>query len=138
MRNWWRQAVSRVHESGRMAAERAESTRLDLRNRGPMMTLAKRAAKLELLVEEISQRLVALERRMDHQVSNVELHRLKMREMEDGVEALEGQTPVNSATREVMWRRIEALEGTPSEEEELPPMMAAILRRLAVLEERIR
>ncbi len=102
-----------------------------------MMTIEKRAAALELLVEEISQRLVALERRMDHQVSNVELHRLKMREMEDGVEALEGQTPVNSATREVMWRRIEALEGTPSEEE-LPPMMAAILRRLAVLEERIR
>ena len=102
-----------------------------------MMTIEKRAAALELLVEEISQRLVALERRMDHQVSNVELHRLKMREMEDGVEALEGQTPVNSATREVMWRRIEALEGTPSEEE-LPPMMAAIHRRLAVLEERIR
>ena len=37
------------------------------------MTLAKRAAKLELLVEEISQRLLALERRMDHQASNEEL-----------------------------------------------------------------
>jgi chromosome segregation ATPase len=100
------------------------------------MTLEKRAEGLEARVEAIAQRLVSLERRLDHQASNDDVHRRKMREMEEGMEALEEQTPVNSATREVMWRRIEALEGTPSEE--LPPMWAHILRRLAVLEERIR
>jgi len=59
-----------------------------------------------------------------------------MREMKEGMEALDEQTPANSATREVMWRRIEALEGAPSEE--LPPLMAQLLRRLAALEERLR
>jgi hypothetical protein len=100
------------------------------------MTLEERAAALETLVEEMSQRLRALERQMNHQRSNDELHRGRMREMEEGMEALEEQTPANSATREVMWRRIEALEGAPSEE--LPPVMAQILRRLAALEERLR
>jgi hypothetical protein len=100
------------------------------------MTFEQRAVALEARVEALSQRLVALERRMDHQASNEELHRVKMREVEEGMEALEEQTPVNSATREVMWRRIEALEGMPGEA--LPPAMSAILRRLAVLEERIR
>jgi chromosome segregation ATPase len=100
------------------------------------MTPEERAAALEGRVEEVSQRLMALERRMDHQASNEELHRRKMGEMKEGMEALEEQTPANSATREVMWRRIEALEGAPSED--LPPMLADILRRLAALEERIR
>jgi hypothetical protein len=101
-----------------------------------MMTFEKRAAALEARVEALSQRLVAVERRLEHQASNEELHRVKMREVEEGVEALEEQTPVNSATREVMWQRIEALEGMPSEA--LPPLLSAILRRLAVIEERIR
>ena len=100
------------------------------------MTLEQRAAALEALVERISQRLVALERRMDHQTSNEDLHHSGMREMKKGIDALEKQTPVNSASREVMWRRIEALEGAPSED--VSPMMADILRRLARLEERIR
>jgi septal ring factor EnvC (AmiA/AmiB activator) len=100
------------------------------------MKLEERAAALEARVEEISQRLAALERRLDHQASNEDIHRRKMHEMEEGMEALEEQTPVNSATREVMWRRIEALEGMPGEDS--PPIMAQILRRLAVLEERIR
>jgi hypothetical protein len=101
-----------------------------------MMTFEKRAAALEARVEALSQRLVAVERRLEHQASNEELHRVKMREVEEGVEALEEQTPVNSATREVMWQRIEALEGAGSEE--LPPLVAAIHRRLAALEERLR
>lgn len=101
-----------------------------------MMTFEKRTAALEVRVEALSQRLIALERRLEYQASNEELHRLKMREVEEGMEALEEQTPVDRATREVMWRRIEALEGMPGEE--LSPMMSAILRRLAVLEERIR
>lgn len=100
------------------------------------MTLEKRAAALEARVEEIAQRVVALERRLDHQASNDDLHRVKMREMEEGMEALAEQTPANSATREVMWRRIEALEGMPGDA--VPPMMTAILRRLAALEERLR
>jgi chromosome segregation ATPase len=100
------------------------------------MKLEERAVALEARVEGIAQRLAALERRLDHQASNEDIHRRKMHEMEEGMEALEEQTPVNSATREVMWRRIEALEGMPGEA--LPPMMSAILRRLAALEERIR
>jgi hypothetical protein len=100
------------------------------------MTLEKRTAALEALVEGISQRLAALERRMEQQTSNEELRRHDMREMKVGMDALEEQTPANSATREVMWRRIEALEGAPSEE--LPPLMAQLLRRLAALEERFR
>lgn len=101
-----------------------------------MMTFEQRTAALEARVEALSQRLVALERRLEHQASNEELHRVKMREVEEGMEALEEQTPVNSATREVMWQRIEALEGMSGEA--LSPMMSAILRRLAVLEERLR
>jgi len=100
------------------------------------MTLEQRTAALEARVEGISQRLAALERRMEDQTSNEEVRRDDMREMKEGMEALDEQTPANSATREVMWRRIEALEGAPSEE--LPPLMAQLLRRLAALEERIR
>ena len=73
---------------------------------------------------------------MGNQTSNEQLHRRDLQEMKEGVEALEEQTPVNSATREVMWQRIEALEGAGSEE--LPPLIAAIHRRLAALEERVR
>src|SRR6266511_4104295 len=98
------------------------------------MPLEKRLAALESLAGEISERLVALERRMEHQLSNAALHQSTMQEVKEGMEALEGQTPANSATREVMWRRIEALEGAPSEE--LPPMIEQIFRRLAALEER--
>jgi chromosome condensin MukBEF ATPase and DNA-binding subunit MukB len=100
------------------------------------MPLEKRLAALESLVGGLSDRLVALERLMGHQTSNEQLHRLNLQEMKEGVEALEEQTPVNSATREVMWQRIEALEGAGSEE--LPPLVAAIHRRLAALEERLR
>jgi hypothetical protein len=100
------------------------------------MTPENRVAALEVLVDKILQRLVALERRIDRQATDEELDRRTMQEMKKGVEALEDQTPVNSATREVMWQRIEALEGAPSEE--LPPMMADIMRRLAALEERVR
>ncbi len=100
------------------------------------MTIEKQAAGLEARVEALSQRLVALERRIDYQTANEDLHHSKMQEMKEGMEALEEQTPVNSATREVMWRRIEALEGMPGEA--LPPMLSAILRRLAALEERFR
>jgi hypothetical protein len=100
------------------------------------MTWEERVAALEALVEGMSQRLLSLERRIDHQASHEEQHHSNLREMREGIEALEEQTPANSATREVMWRRIEALEGAPSED--LPPMMADILRRLAALEERKR
>jgi hypothetical protein len=100
------------------------------------MTLDQRTAALEALVEEMAQRLAALEQRMEQQTSNEELQRDDMREMKAGMEVLDQQTPANSATREVMWRRIEALEGAPSEE--LPPLMAQLLRRLAALEERFR
>ncbi len=100
------------------------------------MTPDNRTAALEAVVEEISHRLAVLERRIDHQASNEEIHRHNMREMKAGMEALEEQTPVNSASREVMWERIEALEGAPTEE--MPPMMADIYRRLAVLEESVR
>jgi uncharacterized protein YaaN involved in tellurite resistance len=101
-----------------------------------VLTLEKRVAALEALVEGISQRLVALERQAGHQTSIEQLRHHNMHEMKEGVEALEKQTPINSATREVMWRRIEALEGAGSEE--LPPLIAEIHRRLAALEERIR
>jgi hypothetical protein len=100
------------------------------------MTPDNRTAALEAVVEEILHRLAVLERRMDHQASNEEIHRRNMREMKEGMEALEEQTPVNSASREVMWERIEALEGAPTEE--MPPMMADIYRRLAALEEHVR
>jgi hypothetical protein len=98
------------------------------------MPLEKRLAALESLAGEISERLVALERRTEHRLSNEALHESTMQEMKEGMEALEEQTSANSATREVMWRRIEALEGAPSEE--LPPMIAGMFRRLAALEER--
>lgn len=101
------------------------------------MILEKRTAALEAQVEGIWQRLVALERRVDDQTSTEELRRDDMREMKEGMETLDEQTPANSATREVMWRRIEALEGAPSDES-LPPLMAQLLRRLAALEERLR
>jgi predicted nucleic acid-binding Zn-ribbon protein len=100
------------------------------------MTWEERVAALEALVEGMSQRLLSLERRIDHQATQEAQHHSHLREMREGIEALEEQTPANSATREVMWRRIEALEGAPSEE--LPPMIADILRRLAALEERKR
>jgi hypothetical protein len=100
------------------------------------MTLEKRMAALEMLVEELSRRLEVLERRLDQQTSNEALHRVDMQSMKEGMEALEEQSPANSATREVMWRRIEALEGAPSEE--LPPLLAQLLRRLAAVEERLR
>lgn len=100
------------------------------------MTLEERTAALEALVEHISQRLMGLERRMDHQTSTENLDSGKMNDLEKGVEALEKQTPANRASREVMWRRIEALEGAPSEQ--VPPMIAEIFRRLAAVEERIR
>jgi hypothetical protein len=100
------------------------------------MTLEKRMAALEMLVEELSRRLEVLERRLDLQNSNEALHRVDMQSMKEGMEALEEQSPANSATREVMWRRIEALEGAPSEE--LPPLLAQLLRRLAAVEERLR
>src|SRR5688500_3163007 len=100
------------------------------------MTLEKRVEVLEAAVEGFSQRLMALERRMDHQTASEDLDQDEMHDLKKGMEALEKQTPVNSASREVMWRRIEALEGSPSEQ--LPRMMAEILRRLAAVEERIR
>jgi hypothetical protein len=101
-----------------------------------VMTFEERAAALEALIEEFSQRLVALERRMDHQTSDEGLGRDRMQKLASGLEMLEKQTPVNSASREVMWRRIEALEGAPSEQ--MPPVLAEILRRLAAIEERSR
>src|SRR5688572_15807928 len=100
------------------------------------MTLENRIAALEALMEGVSQRLMALERRMDLQTVNKDLGQGEMQDLKKGMEALEKQTPVNSASREVMWRRIEALEGAPSED--LPPMMAEMLRRLAAVEERVR
>jgi hypothetical protein len=100
------------------------------------VTLEKRTAALEMLGEELSRRLDALERRLDLQNSNQVLHHHDMQSMKEGMEALEEQSPANSATREVMWRRIEALEGAPCEE--LPPLMAQLLRRLAAVEERLR
>jgi len=100
------------------------------------MTLEKRVEVLEALIESVSQRLMALERRMDHQTAKEDRGQGEMHDLQQGVEALEKRTPVDSASREVMWRRIEALEGSPGEQ--LPPMMAEILRRLAVVEERIR
>jgi hypothetical protein len=101
------------------------------------MTLEQRIAALEAWIGELADRLVALERRQDQQTADNDLRHDNLQEMKEGLEVLEKQTPVNSATREVMWQRIEALEGAPSEGE-LPPVMADILRRLAVLEERVR
>jgi CII-binding regulator of phage lambda lysogenization HflD len=101
-----------------------------------MMTLEKRVEVLEALMEGVSQRLSALERRMDHQTASEDVGQSEREDLKKGMEALEKQTPANSASREVMWRRIEALEGAPSED--LPPIMAEILRRLAAVEERMR
>jgi len=100
------------------------------------MTFEERAAALEALVEGISQRLAALERRMDHQTSDEELDHDQVQKLAIDLKTLENQTPVNSASREVMWRRIEALEGTPNTQ--MPPVLAQILRRLAAIEERLR
>jgi hypothetical protein len=100
------------------------------------MSVEERIAALEARVEAVSQRLVAVERRMGRQAANEELHHHTMQEMQEGIEALADQTPENLATREVMWRRIEALEGAPSET--LPPLIADILRRVAALEEKNR
>jgi hypothetical protein len=101
------------------------------------MTLEKQVAALAALVEAMSQRLAAVERRLDRQAASDDHHSLEMQEMKEGMVVLEGQTPANSATREVMWRRIEALEGMSGEE--LPSLlMANLLRRLAALEERLR
>jgi hypothetical protein len=100
------------------------------------MTFDQRAAALEALVEGISQRLAALERRWDQQTSDEELGHDEMQKLATGLEMLEKQTPVNSASREVMWQRIEALEGAPSEQ--MPPLLDGILRRLAAIEERLR
>jgi hypothetical protein len=100
------------------------------------MTLEVRIGALEALIEGFSPRLLALERRMDHQSASEDLGHGEMDDLKKGMEALEKQTPVNSASREVMWQRIEALEGSPGEQ--LPRLMAEILRRLAAVEERIR
>jgi vacuolar-type H+-ATPase subunit E/Vma4 len=100
------------------------------------MTFEERAAALEALVEGISQRLAALERRLDHQTSDEELGHDQMQKLATDLKTLEKQTPANSASREVMWRRIEELEGAPSKQ--MPPVLAEILRRLAAIEERLR
>ena len=57
------------------------------------MTLEKRVAALEALVEGISQRLVALERQAGHQTSIEQLRHHNMHEMKEGVEALEAEGP---------------------------------------------
>lgn len=100
------------------------------------MTLKKRVEVLEALMEGVFQRLSALERRVDHQTVNEDVGQSEREDLKKGMEALEKQTPVDNASREVMWRRIEALEDAPCED--VPPIMAEILRRLAVVDERMR